>query len=503
MSMVSALARVQAMESMTAVKVTAFRHRRLSDRPLVVIPLTMAGEAGAPLAAMVGSSKRNATLLVVAQPRNRDQRFAFAADLGELVTEYLNSFRQDRRGEGEKSRYSDAPQLLVPNTGGIKALADLARMCRFRSTTGPYAVADVVPEFGMWLTFLVERAEQAGTCLLLPVTGMLTEHWATGQSTLEDQNLASLMAWISPPPGTDVAQAMADAESPDICPPAGPTTSPQFDNRDLAPAIKRFDAAHTAGDTVALAAAQAELRELIAEQIQPTWRLMWDAISLLRSVPEAPRAAARFGRDCAAFTSYSDYRDGGGLPQRKRDTAIGAARRLDRLEQALVDFESDMAFDDPFVLADRRSVGEAFAGTVVDADPGRVVLSDSNRRVLRPRVTIRTDDPVRLAAGTKLVSPHMPDSHKARIVSVLPEGGTMLVTVEVTGGMGTPRTPKADGVPALDRHIAYLPDPGWRPAAEFPASDSTPWTHHSPAQVPDADATESENAAAEGWGHDD
>jgi hypothetical protein len=503
MSMVSALARVQAMESMTAVPVTAYRHRRLSDRPLVVIPLTMAGEAGAPLAAMVGTSKRDATLLVVEQPRNRDQRFAFAAALGERVMDYIDSFRQDRQGEGTKSRYSDAPQLLVPNTGGIKALADLGRMCRFRSTTGPYAVADVVPEFGMWLTFLVERAEQAGTCLLLPVTGMLAEHWATGQSTLEDQNLASLMAWISPPPGTDVAQAMADAESPDICPPAGPTTSPQFDNRDLAPAVKRFDAAHTAGDPIALAAAQAELRGLIAEQIQPTWRMMWEAISLLRSVPEAPRAASRFGRDRAAFTSFSDYRDTGGLPQRKRDTAIGAARRLDRLEQALVDFESDMAFDDPFVLADRRSVGEAFAGAVVAAEPGRVVLSDSNRRVLRPLVAIRTDDPVRLVADTILVSPHMPDGHKARIVSVLPDNGTMLVTVEVTGGMGTPRTPKADGVPTLDQRIAYLPDPGWRPPAQFPASDSTPWTHHSPAPAAATETAAAEGWGAEGWGHDD
>ncbi|MFD5922233.1 hypothetical protein ACFVYP_35965 [Kitasatospora sp. NPDC058201] len=503
MSMVSALARAQAMESMTAVPVTAYRHRNLSDRPLVVIPLTMAGEVGAPLAAMVGTSKKDATLLVVEQPRNRDQRFAFAAALGDLVMEYIDSFRQDRRGEGEKSRYSGAPQLLVPNTGGIKALADLGRMCRYRSTTGPYAVADVVPEFGMWLTFLVERAEQAGTCLLLPVTGMLAEHWATGQSTLEDQNLASLMAWISPPPGTDVAQALADAESPDICPPAGPTTSPQFDNRVLAPAIKRFDTANQAANPAALAAARAELRELIAEQIQPTWRTVWEAVPLLRSVPEAPRTAARFGRDCAAFTSYSDYRDAGGLPQPKRDTAIGAARRLDRLEQALVDFESDMAFDDPFVLADRRSVGEAFAGTVVACEPGRVVLSRSNRRVLRPLVTIRTDDPVRLAAGTKLVSPQMPAGHKAEIVSVLPDGGTMLVTVEVTGGMGTIRTPKADGVPVLDRHIAYLPDPGWRPGAQFPAPDSIPWTHRSPAQAPDADTTEAETDAAEGWGHDD
>ena len=52
--------------------------------------------------------------------------------------------------------------------------------------------------------------------MLLPVTAMLVEHWATGQSTLEDQNLVSLMAWIAPPDGLSVAQAMADAENPTV-----------------------------------------------------------------------------------------------------------------------------------------------------------------------------------------------------------------------------------------------------------------------------------------------
>ena len=79
MSRVSALAHLEAMETMTAVLLTRFRHRHLSDRPLVVVPLTMAGEAGIPLAAMVGDARRSPTLLVVGQPRNRDQRFAFAA----------------------------------------------------------------------------------------------------------------------------------------------------------------------------------------------------------------------------------------------------------------------------------------------------------------------------------------------------------------------------------------------------------------------------------------
>ncbi|MGW2017603.1 hypothetical protein [Streptomyces sp. NPDC001927] len=500
MSMLSALAHVQAMESMRAVPLTEFRHRRLTGRPLVIIPLAMAGEAGAPLAAMVGTAKRNRTLLVVPQPRNRDQRFAFAASLGQIVMEYINSFRQNRHGEGERSRYTDAPQILVPNPGGVRALTDLGRMCRFRTTTGAYAVPGVVPEFGMWLTFLTDRAEHAGTSVLLPVTTLLAEHWATGQSTLENQNLASLMAWIAPPPGLGVEQALADAEDPDVCPPAGPTTSPEFDNRYLAPAIRNFGTASALGDPHALAAAETELRELIAGQIQPTWSMVWQAISLLRSVPEAPRVAKRFESDCKAFTDYSDYQDSGALPQRKRDTATGAARRLSSLERALADFQSDMAFDDRFVLADRRSTGEAFAGTVVEAEPGRMSTTDKNRRVPRPRITVRTEDPVRLASDTKLISPSMPAGHKAKIVSVIPDGDTTRVTVEVFGGMGRSLVPKQGSVPELGQFVAYLPDPGWRPSPQFPASDATPWTHS--AGVSDVEAAVLENAAAEEWGNE-
>ncbi|RMI28956.1 hypothetical protein EBN03_27860 [Nocardia stercoris] len=37
-----------------------------------------------------------------------------------------------------------------------------------------------------------------------------------------------------------------------------------------------------------------------------------------------------------------------------------------RLERALADFEAETAMDDPFVLVDRRSIGEAFAGEVAD-----------------------------------------------------------------------------------------------------------------------------------------
>lgn len=506
MSKVSALARLEAMETMRAVQLTRFRHRHLSDRPLVVVPLTMAGEAGAPLAAMVGDAKRSPTLLVVGQPRNRDQRFGFAAELGRIVMGYIDSCRQDRReipsrGDETRTCYTTVPQILVPNPGGIKALTDLGRMCRFRDTTGDYAVPAVVPELGMWLTFLTDEAERAGTSMLMPVTGMLAEHWATGQSVLEDQNLASLMAWIEPPAGLTVQQALTDAENPAVCPPAGPSTSPDFDNTYLAPAIRQFDTARAAGDAEAAADAQAELRDLIGGQIKPTWRMVWAAITLLRGVPEAPRVGARFVKDRKSFTDYSDYRDSGGLPQAKRDNAISAARRLNRLEQALAEFEADMAFDDGFVLADRRSVGEAFEGEVVAAEPDRVVTSDKDRLVPRPLVTVRTLDPTRLAADTKLISPSMPSGHRAVIVSTVLDGEASLVMVEVTGGMGRARIPKPGSVPAIGQRVAYLPDPGWRQTPVFPARDQIPWTH-APATMPDADPSATDDAAAEEWGDD-
>lgn len=501
------MAHIEAMETMEAKPVTRFRHRHLSERPLVVVPMTMAGEAGTPLAAMVGHARKSPTLFLVGQPRNRDQRFAFAADLGRVVMEYLDSFRQDRtevavRGEAPRSRYTNAPQILVPGAGGIKALSDLGRMCRFRRTDGLYAVPDVVPLLGMWLTFLTETAEQAGTSMLLSVTDMLAEHWATGQSTLEDQNLASIMAWIAPPDGLSVQQAMADAENPAVCPPAGPATSPEFDNTYLAPTLRRFDAARRTGDQAALITAQDDLRDLIGEQIEPTWRLMWQAMSLLRGIPEAPSVAKRYTRDCAWFTDYSDRQDSReALPQPKKDQAIPAAKRLSRLERGLADFEAAMAFDDPYVLADRRSVGEAFAGDVVAAEPDRQVLPiGKSRRVPRPRITVRTLDPTRLADNVKLQSPSMPAGHKAEIVTTVRDGEASLVTVEVTGGMGRGLVPRPGTVPISGQRVAYLPDPGWRPTPSFPETDRVPWTHNHDVDEANTADSDASNDAAEGWG---
>ena len=507
MTLVSTLARAEAMVTQQALPIAAFRHRHLSDRPLVMIPLLMAGEAAAPLGMMVGSSKYNdSQILTVPQPRNRDQRFDFAARLGRIVMDYIDSFRTDRvegaGGDGEAaSRFSDAPQILVPNRGGITAVWHLGRMTRFRRADGSSPVDPVVPEAGFWFTALAERAEYAGSCLLIAMTDLLSELWATGQSPMEDQNLASLVGWIDPKDGMTGLQAGLEGEDPIMWPPAGPATDPDFDNKVLAPAIDVFNAAAAAGDQAARANAEARIHNVIATQLEPTWNTMWRGIALARAIQEAPRAQRRWERDCAVFTARSDYLAAGNRPQPKRDYPISAARRLTDLEAAQTEFERERALDDPFALADLRCTGEAFGGTVQAVEADRTVMSDKNRKTLRPRFTVATADPLKIPEGTKLISPDFAKGHHARLVKAHPEpDGTTTVLVEVTGGMGTPNRPVADAIPHLGQHVAFLPDAGYQRRPAFPDPEHTPWTHGGPpaAATPQVDTED----ADEKWGED-
>src|SRR5690606_3995796 len=142
------------------------------------------------------------------------------------------------RSRETRERFVAAPQILVPNRGGIGFVRLFGRSTRFRRTTGEYAVDPSVPVLGQWLTFFAERTEHPGSCMLLAATDALALHWATGQSAVEDQNLASLVGWISPPAGLSGPEAAALAEDPVECPPAGPATDPSFDNEVLAPLIE-------------------------------------------------------------------------------------------------------------------------------------------------------------------------------------------------------------------------------------------------------------------------
>lgn len=484
MGTLTSLARAQAVARGGAQPLCTVRHVHVSERPLVFVPLGLAGEASAPLAAMVGDDRQRARLLVVAQPRNRDQRFAFAAALAGFVVPYIEGFGPTvetvpvGRGGETRTRCAEAPQILVPGPAAVRFVRLLGRSTRYRRSDGEYPVDESVPVLGRWLSFLAERTEHPGSCLLLAATDALGLHWASGQSPVEDLNLASLVGWIDPPAGLTGTDAAAMAEDPLRCPPAGPATDPTFDNEMLAPLIAAC--ARTEDDPRAYYRARSALEDALAGQLEPTWRLMWKAVDLLRGLPVGGRVARRWNADKDAFTRYVEYLREGGVPQPRRDAAVTAAQRLNWLERAQVTYAAQRAFDDPLVMAEYRLTGEAFTGTVSAADPSRLDCT-GRKRTLRPYITIATTDPVAMEPGTVLTATTRP-GQKARIVSVsAAEGRPADVVLELSGGMGRGLTAAPGSVPEVGERLCYSTlTEGYQPIAEFPPAEQTPWTHGGP-----------------------
>ncbi|GAB2327174.1 hypothetical protein AB0N20_35925 [Streptomyces griseoincarnatus] len=514
MSLISTLARLEAVDTGRAQPAATVRHRHLSERPLVFVPLITAGEAGAPLGALVGTDRDAPRLLVVPQPRDRELRFAFLAELADVVLPYVDGFADaveaaersetdpetGKRVKVEVELCADAPQMLVPSRAGVDLVRLLGRSMRFRRTAEqdpetPFPAPPRVPLLGRWLTHFGERARVPGSCLLLAMTDVLGRHWATGQSTLEDQHLGALLAWIDPPEGRCGAEAAEEAELARdddgqlICPPAGPATDPAFDNKLLAPAIERYDRARTAlaaaEDGVeaddrlgALTAAEREIRSLVESRTRPTWDAVWRGLDLLGELPEGSRVEERWTRDRWSFTAHRDRVAAGEPPQPRRDDAVTAANKLAAREREQARLEAQEALDDPLAMAARRLSGEAFAGEVVDVV---MAYSESKRPSPRPLVTVRTDDRPHLGERVKAYRSLGGKPQTAEFVEYAagPEGG--LLVLRIMDKMGRGKEPEPGSVPEKgDRLCFTLFEHEPRGGAKLPDPEETPWTHGGP-----------------------
>ncbi len=329
MTVLTALARAAAATAGRALPTKTVRHVHLSGRPLVLVAAQLAGEACAPLAVLAGDDREKPSLLVVYEPRDRTQRFEFAADLAAIVLP--TSIATPATGTSERRRRptpASAPSPTrtprsssCPTCPTWRFLRLLGRSTRFRRTEGEYAVPAAVPLLGRWLTYYAERAEVAPSALLLPMTAALADHWATGQSAAEDANLAALLGWIDPPDGMTGHAAARAAEDPVRCPPAGPVTDPTFDNEVLAPILQAMREATLTGDGARLGRARAAMDHALRSQLEPTWALMWRAVDLLGGLPAAAHVEQRWLSDRRSFTQPGRVDPRRAAPRRPAGTA--------------------------------------------------------------------------------------------------------------------------------------------------------------------------------------
>ncbi|MEV6172729.1 hypothetical protein AB0L99_31515 [Streptomyces sp. NPDC051954] len=527
MSLISTLARLEAVTTGRAQPATTVRHRHLSDRPLVLVPLTTAGEAGAPLGALVGSDRDAPRLLVVPQPRDRDLRFAFLAELADVVLPHVEAYADaveaaertesdpetGKRVKVEVELCTDAPQLIVPSRAGIDLVRLLGRSMRFRRTAEqdpetPYPAPPRVPLLGRWLTHFAERARVPGSALLLAMTDVLARHWATGQSSLEDQHLGALLAWIDPAEGESGAEAALraelarDARGQLLCPPAGPATDPAFDNKLLAPAIERYDRARTAlaaaedgleaDDRLGeLTAAEREIRDLVLSRTLPTWEAVWRGLDLLRALPAGAHIEERWTRDRWSFTGHRDRIVAGEPPQPRLDDAVTAANKLAAREREQARLEAQEALDDTLVMAGRRLSGEAFAGEVTEVV---MAYSEGKRPSPRPLITVRTGDRPHLGARVKV---YRSLGGKPQAAEFVEYEGEDLIVLRIVDKMGRGKAPEEGSVPDKGDALCFtLFEHEQRGGAKLPDPEQTPWTHGGPpgeAVLPAADPVTAED----------
>ncbi|WP_308405668.1 hypothetical protein [Streptomyces tardus] len=498
MPLMHSLARMEAMAAGRAQPLTTVLHRHLSRQPLVLVPLTTAGEVGAPLGAMLGTDRDHPLLLTVPQPKDRDLRFTFLSDLAEALLPHLESALEETEQVREDAEVcTDAPQLLVPNAPGAEFVRLLGRSMRFRRTAEedpqtPYPSPARVPLLGRWLTHYGERARVPGSSLLLSMTEVLTRHWATGQSSLEDQHLGALLAWLraGPEGGGDTAalevETARDEHGQLRTPPSGPSTDPAFDNRVLAPAVDRYDAD--------LPGSAERVHQLLGGQLRPVWDAMWESVDLLRRLPEGERIASRWESDRWSYTAHRDRLRAGEPPQPRRDDAVTAARKLSVRERDQARLQAQEALDDPLVMAERRLAGEAFVAEVTDS---WMTYSQGRRPMPRPVLALSTEDTPQWAPGARayrvlpsgaaqpaeFLAPEDEPADGSADESAGAPGAPGELRLRLTGGMGRAKEPAPGSVPEVGDRVCWtLFEHAPRGGPSLPEPEDTPWTHGGPPQ---------------------
>jgi hypothetical protein len=452
------------------------RHVHLAVRPLVLVGYHLAGDPGAPVALRYGSTPDWSQTVVVPDPRDRDLRLAQLADFAGDLVRYLDRFierepaepaEEDRAGGQTGRLCAAAPQLVCPNQSTAAWLTErLCRLLHCPPTDADQPADPVLAQAAAHLGYLAGRRGLPGSSAVLTASEVLTTHWVTGQLPAEDAHLGAVLAWIEPPDGMRGPEAAVEAE---LGPTAGPVSDPGWDREVLQPLVGEFSRARR--DGVPDRSAAMELVAACTEALAPAWRHTWQALELLRELPEAAHLVERWDDDRRAWTRHRDRLEAGqtGAPQRLDQ--VRSFRLLHQVEARTAIVARQMAVDDPLLMAGRVAAGEAVAGEVVARDCANRVTALDGASLLRPVLWVRPVVPFDRPVGTVLVKAD--DTRVGvRVESVSGNGTVELLVVTGAG-------------PDQERAEENLPGPGERMTLIgggdewFPSEPPgrLPWTH--------------------------
>jgi hypothetical protein len=485
-SLLPILLTAEAASRHAAVRRAAYRHRMVTRDPLVIALYNLPGEAAAPLAFYYGTDPGAGELIVAPEPRNRTVRFegiqTFSAALVAYIAPFLET--QERRvGRAGAQRALEmaleAPQIVVPNRATRDYLgARLGRSLRYLGLGNTHPVPQETLWAGAHLSWLADYVHMPGQSIFVAATETLSRHFATGQSALEDENLATLLAWIENEPGSGLERiAQAERESPAF----GPLADPKLDQK-LEPHVQGFGRAVREEDLHAANRHRAQVERLVRAPLAEAYAATHRALAILRGLPEAAGVQERWASDLREWSAYA-RRCARGLPRfRRRHDALHAARLLETWSRAAEELAVREAYDDPLIMAEYDAAGLCLAGAVVSLNLENFEMKAGNRRAtLVPLLLLEVGSQPQLLVGDEV---WLTGDGRVRceIRSIAERRGTWAVTLAVLQSHNKgERLPPAHSQAVFARLSTF-----GGPPPEGPRE--IPWTH----RIADSDAPERE-----------
>ena len=469
MSLIELMMAAEAARAQTAVRRTAYRHQYLSNAPLVVVAYNLSGEAAAPLGIMYGTDPdpSKASLAVAAEPRNRDSRFgainAFADDFVEFVRPHLALKTVPTKTGGFRQVASSAPQIVVPNRGTRAYLgARLGRSLRYLGMGTTHPVPEATQWTGSHLSWSAEHANLPGQSTFLAMTESLSQHFVTGQSALENENLATLLAWIEGVPG-DLLRTLEGLEDQAF----GPVPNPKWEAT-LEPYVKAYTEGLRADDPELMHIAFEHVEREVRGPLSLAYAATHRSIEILRAIEPAASVPARWEADVRDWSDHA-RRCSQGIPRfARRHDALRAAKTLQRWTSSASQLETQQAFDDPMIMAGFDAEGRCVTGSVAAIDTqNREIKPGGKNRTVVPIIELTLTAPTRLLAG-EVVRWTVEQSVKGVLRSVDDCGAR----IAITGGT---KAWDLAGVTTGSDVVFVGFDPWAGPDPWSP--DETPWTH--------------------------
>jgi hypothetical protein len=423
MSEMVAVGKLLAQNAGAAIEITRERGFPVSAKPLVLIPIVMAGESPALFGLGVGDGRGPVRAFVCANPVNRDEQYTMLAAALAAAEPTVLSWEVSQ---------NEVPQIVV--TGGDSARLVLGIIDRCVYSRRP----DLV-QVSRRLAWFDKRSDCPDSASMLVLPMALATCLATGQDEFGDQHLGAFLEWCAPPDGR-IWDRVASAEQLS----ASGATSPEFDRQQLAPRVEEYTSALAAGDAKGAARAKKAIADLIGGEISRRYRLAREALKQLRRFPEGAVAQDIASEDRAGYLEHVTY----------VADPVNNLRRSLTTEMQTTEFMSREFAVDRITGLSIRSVSGAYAKAQLAGDllEGVVTTSDQQKIGRKTIVTqtIASSQHLSLRSGDKL-SLLRDDRFTYRVIDlvVCPSTGDMLVRTEVIAGKTLPGLPSIGDTAAL------------------------------------------------------